>query len=152
MKQSLWLKQTLRRWYWAYGGDSNELFIGKLFHLAAPSMLISTVNYGNELRQNFKGRRIEYTFYVPMSDLTLQSERVKNYWSLDRLRFHIYLILLTWPQQITIRFVIFLIIWTRKNSTTRTISKRIFPTSSTKSLKTSTKTRSFLYESVGDRS
>ena len=48
------------------------------------------------------------------------------------------------PKIITICFVLFLIIWGRKSSTTRRISKRIWLTSSTKSLKASTKAGSFL--------
>ena len=35
---------TPRRWCWAYGGASEELFIGKFFLMVVPSLLISTVS------------------------------------------------------------------------------------------------------------
>ena len=76
----------------------------------------------------------------------------KIYWSLDGLRFHIHLILLTWPQNIYYLFRSLSNTLGEKSSTTRRISKRILLNSSTKSLEASTKAGSFLYQSVGRKS
>ena len=140
-----------RRLCWAFGRESKGLFIGNFFLLAAPSLGISTVNNWIGLHKNSRESRIECTSCVTTRDHMLQSRRDKNDWSSDGLPFHIHLILLTWLLQTTICFILFLIICARKNSTTRTISKWISWTSSTKSRKTFTKAGYFLYQRVGGK-
>ncbi len=119
--------------------------MGNFFQLAAPSLLISIIKNWTELQQNSRGSRIEFIFCMTMPDLTLQSRRVKNYWSSDGLQFHIHLILQTWLLQITTCTVLCLTIYARKNSTKRTISKSTSSASSAKSPRASTKAGSFLY-------
>ncbi len=92
---------TQRRLCWAFGGESEGLFIENFFQLATPSLLISIVSNWTELQQNFRGSRIEFIFCMRTPDLTLQSRRVKNYWSSDGLQFHIHLILQAWVSRTT---------------------------------------------------
>ena len=48
-----------------------------------------------------------------MSDLILQSQHVKNYWSLDGLQFHIHRTLLTWLLRTTTCIVLYLTIYAK---------------------------------------
>ncbi len=150
--QHLRLIHTPRRWCWVFGGVSMELFTGKFFQMFAPSLLICTVNNWTGLPINSRESMIEFTNCIITQDPMLQSRPVKNYWSSNGLPFLIHLILQTWLQRTTICFVLFLIIYVRKSSTTRTTWKWISPTSLVKSPSTSTNAASYLCQSVDDKS
>ena len=83
---------------------------------------------------------------------TLKSRRVKNYRSSDGLQLHIYRILQIWLQLTTTCSILWLIIYARKNSTTRTTSKQTSTISLTKNPRTFTNTGSFRCQSVGNTS
>ena len=103
---------------------------------------------GAKLREN----QHKINFYMATSDLILQSQWVKMYWSSDGRRFHIHRILRTRPLPTTICSILFLIICARKSSMTKTTSKSTPSIFSAKSSRTSMNAGSFLHHSFGEKS
>ncbi len=86
-------------------------------------LLIYIVSNWTESQKNSRESKIRFISYKRPPGLTLQSQRVKNYWHSEGLWFHIHRILQTWLPLTTICFILLPIICAKKRSTTNTISK-----------------------------